>query len=65
MDDARFMNHSATPNCVDLEANTAADYDMGHTITIKDVQAGEELTCNYALFGNTDEDLKFNMDGVQ
>lgn len=41
-DNARFMNHSFEPNC---------DDDGGpHTVTNRDIQAGEELTCDYRLF---------------
>jgi len=40
-DNARFMNHSPTPN---------AD-DVGNlTIARVDIAAGEEITCNYAAF---------------
>ena len=42
LDNGRFMNHSATPN-------TRFDTpDAGHTLC--DIQAGEEITCNYADF---------------
>jgi SET domain-containing protein len=41
------MNHSEKPNLLDLETNIAA----------RDIQAGEELTCNYYLF-DLDADRK-------
>lgn len=46
-DDARFFNHSNAPNCLDFY-----DYkDLGNvTIAARDINAGEELTCNYAAF---------------
>jgi hypothetical protein len=40
-DSAKFMNHSFTPNCEDLESGTFA---------LKDIAAGEELTCDYRVF---------------
>lgn len=42
-DDARFMNHSDSPNCDDL-----MDEEGGVTVTARDVAVGEELTCDYA-----------------
>lgn len=41
-DDARFFNHSETPNCDDKE------YDS--TYALKDIDVGEELTVNYGVF---------------
>jgi hypothetical protein len=46
-DHAKHMNHSEKPNLLDLETNIAA----------RDIQAGEELTCNYYLF-DLDADRK-------
>lgn len=45
-DDARFFNHSKTPNTKD------ADYEDGYGLTIaaRDINDGEELTCNYESF---------------
>lgn len=40
-DNARFMNHSARPNCDDSGEVT---------ITNRDVEADEELTCDYRSF---------------
>ena len=44
-DDARFFNHSADPNCVDID--NAAE---GLTVARRNIYPGEELTCDYALF---------------
>ena len=38
-DNARFMNHSEEPNCDDSPE--------GATITLRDIEPGEELTCDY------------------
>jgi SET domain-containing protein len=40
-DAAKFMNHSDDPNCDDRG---------GTTITWRDIEAGEELTCDYRGF---------------
>jgi uncharacterized protein len=48
-DDARFFNHSDTPNCLDV-----CDCENGVTIAARDIAEGEELTCDYSLF---DQDL--------
>jgi SET domain-containing protein len=45
-DDARFFNHSAEPNCIDLFRGEGEDF----TMAIRDIRNGEELTCDYALF---------------
>ena len=45
-DDARFFNHSENPNCLDFYSND--DQDL--TVARRNINAGEELTCNYALF---------------
>lgn len=45
-DDARFVNHSATPN-------VATDYvqdPFGLDVAVRDIAAGEELTMDYAGF---------------
>jgi uncharacterized protein len=42
-DDARFFNHDDAPNCLDYP-----DRDGGKTIAARDIDAGEELTCDYA-----------------
>jgi len=41
-DNARFMNHADSPNCLDIEGP--------YTITARDIAAGEELTCDYRTF---------------
>ena len=45
-DDARFFNHSARPNCVDVYSGEQGDL----TLAARDIEEGEELTCDYALF---------------
>jgi len=40
-DDMKFMNHSESNNCLDIE--------NGMTIAIKDINKGDELTCDYRL----------------
>lgn len=44
-DDARFYNHSETPNCIEVP-----DPPEGMNIAARDIQAGEELTCDYRVF---------------
>lgn len=51
-DNARFMNHSFEPNCDD----SAGPY----TLTLRDIAAGEELTCDYRRF-----DLESARDGLR
>jgi uncharacterized protein len=41
-DDARYMNHSGEPNC-DVSAG-------GVSVALRDIAAGEELTCDYNHF---------------
>lgn len=41
-DDARYMNHADDPNC------DFSDGDVAHAI--RDIAAGEELTCDYNVF---------------
>jgi SET domain-containing protein len=52
-DDARFFNHSESPNCRDLP-----DERGGTTVAARDIAAGEELTCDYAAF-----DANFGLGG--
>ena len=40
-DNAKFMNHSFEPNCLDEPPEA--------TITLRDIQPGEELTCDYRV----------------
>lgn len=42
-DDARFFNHSDAPNCHDFP-----DENGGTTVAARDIEPGEELTCDYA-----------------
>lgn len=48
-DNMRFMNHSTTPNCIDAK--------NGLCIAIKDIEEGEELTCDYTFFDDTWENI--------
>lgn len=45
-DDARFFNHSVRPNCIDVYSGEDGDL----TLAARDIEEGEELTCDYALF---------------
>ncbi len=44
-DDARFFNHADAPNCHDIP-----DEGGGPTVAARDIEAGEELTSDYASF---------------
>lgn len=52
-DDARFMNHSDSPN-------VGGDYDVepvfGMDVALRDIAAGEELTCDYRTFDRLDRE---------
>lgn len=52
-DHARFMNHSSDPNLVDSE-------DMLEDFAVRDIEADEELTCNYFAF---DKHAAFKLGG--
>lgn len=52
MDNAKFMNHSFRPNCDD-------GTDRG-TVTLRAIEADEELTCDYRAF-----DLDSQRDGLE
>jgi SET domain-containing protein len=41
-DFAMFFNHSSTPNCDDSDERI--------TVALRDIEAGEEMTCDYRLF---------------
>lgn len=41
-DNARYMNHSETPNI--------AEDDQGRNYAIRDIRKGEEITCDYRVF---------------
>jgi len=49
-DNARFMNHSDDPNCDDLN---------DETIALRDIAAGEEITCDYARFDKRFAESRF------
>lgn len=53
-DNAKFMNHSFEPNCLDPDGPV--------TVTARDVSAGEELTCDYRAFDV--ESAGRSLDGV-
>ncbi|HKJ92301.1 MAG TPA: SET domain-containing protein [Longimicrobiales bacterium] len=56
-DDARFMNHSPEP---DITSDYNEDPVFGVDIAARDIQAGEELTCDYCTFDRMDrENLTF------
>ena len=51
-DNAKFMNHADDPNC--------SDADPRWTVTVRDIEAGEELTCDYREFDRSSrEELPF------
>jgi len=47
-DHAKHMNHSATPNLLNVDSQTDT--------ALRDIEAGEELTCNY---------FDFDLDGAE
>lgn len=47
-DDSRFFNHSNNPNCLD-SASPNGDIE-GITVAARDIEPGEELTCDYGAF---------------
>lgn len=49
VDNARFLNHSDTPNLKWLSG-------IHKYITVRDISAGEELTCNYREFDDLSKD---------
>lgn len=57
-DNAKFMNHSDTPNCDDPDGE--------YTVTRRAIGAGEELTCDYTQFDveSRDQGLDFDSAGV-
>lgn len=54
-DDARFFNHSETPNCIESPTRTDRE---GVDIAACDISAGEELTSDYRTF---DADFEYKM----
>ncbi len=57
VDNARFFNHSKTPNCFSDEMS---ETHLGYTKALRDIEVGEELTDDYAGFGITTDDREFN-----
>ena len=47
LDNARFMNHSDAPTTVPLPGDTDP---FGVDVAARDIQPGEELTCDYGEF---------------
>ncbi len=54
-DDARFFNHSDEPNSIDVDS---PDDEEGLDVADRDIEKGEELTCNYKDF---DADFDYKM----
>jgi SET domain-containing protein len=57
-DDARFFNHSDSPNCI--EADSPDGEEEGITVAVRDILPGEELTSNYKDF-DADFDYKMSL----
>jgi SET domain-containing protein len=54
-DDARFFNHADEPNCIEQLPSDEPD---GLYVAARDIQIGEELTCDYKDFdGNVEDKL--------
>lgn len=52
-DDARFMNHSEDPN---VRADYELDGVFGVDVAARDIEAGEEIVCDYRTFDRIDRD---------
>lgn len=52
-DDARFMNHSEEPN---VSGDYTLDEVFGVDVAARDIQAGEELLCDYRTFDRIDRE---------
>lgn len=50
-DDARFMNHSDSPN---VKGDYEREPVFGEDVACRDIAAGEELTCDYRTFDRMD-----------
>lgn len=51
LDSAKYMNHSSTPNTTShYISNSQGDDLEGFDIATRDIEVGEELTCDYATF---------------
>ncbi|WP_045835397.1 SET domain-containing protein [Hyphomicrobium sp. 99] len=46
-DNARFMNHADEPNTAGVHEPGAIE---GYDIAVRDIRAGEEMTCDYRTF---------------
>ena len=58
VDNARFFNHSDSPNCGSFDYSSGT---LGNTQAIRNIKAGEELTDDYNYFGLTQEDKDWNV----
>lgn len=47
LDNARFMNHADDPNTAGVHISKSIE---GYDIATRDIETGEELTCDYRLF---------------
>jgi SET domain-containing protein len=56
-DDARFFNHSNSPNCIDIKGEDG----QGVTLAARDIQPGEELTCDYSIIDKDYIDGKYQL----
>jgi SET domain-containing protein len=54
VDNGRFFNHSAAPNTFESPSEQA-------TFAAVDIQVGDEITSDYAKFGDTPDDMRFNL----
>jgi len=46
-----FYNHSVTPNCSLVDSYVGEDFVYIKTLrTLKDISAGDEITCTYSLY---------------
>jgi uncharacterized protein len=52
-DDARYMNHSEAPT---VRGDYEAEPVFGLDVAVRDVEPGEELTCDYRTFDRIDRD---------
>ena len=56
-DDARFMNHSDKPNCVDVRDADGS----GMTLAATDICPGDEITCDYSTIDQEWIDGKYRL----
>lgn len=57
VDDARFYNHSETPNSIEIIYGK-----FGISAASQDIKKGEELTTDYRKFGINETDVEFNLE---